>query len=71
METKERAKGIVAPEDVQTAVRQLVAQGEAAAIARLQMSSQTVARLGAGLNVNRASVELARMRLGLSETGAG
>jgi hypothetical protein len=71
VETRERAKGVVAPDDVQAAVRKLVARGEAAAIARLQMSSQTVARLGAGLNVNRASVELARMRLGLGEIERG
>jgi len=70
VESKERernAKGIVAPEDVQAGVRRLIAVGEAEALSQLRMSSQTVARIGAGLHVNRSSVELARMRLGLAE----
>jgi hypothetical protein len=70
-ERERNAKGIVAPEEVQVAVRRLIADGEAVALSQLRMSSQTVARIGAGLHVNRSSVELARVRLGLDEDDRG
>lgn len=70
-ERERNAKGIVAPEEVQAAVRRLIADGEAVALSQLRMSSQTVARIGAGLHVNRSSVELARVRLGLGEDDRG
>jgi len=56
---------------VQVGVRRLIADGEAVALEQLRMSSQTVARLAAGLHVNRSSVELARVRLGLDEGSGG
>jgi hypothetical protein len=63
-----RAKGITPDEDLATAVRTLIAtDGEPVALSRLHMSMQTVARLGAGLPVNRSSIELARLRLGLAD----
>jgi hypothetical protein len=51
---------------VQEAIRRIIADdGEPVATERLGVSAQTLARLGAGLPVNRASVELARLRLGI------
>jgi hypothetical protein len=62
--TRDRAKGVEPEEAVAARVRKLIAsEGEAAALSRLQMSSQTVARIGAGMRVNRSSIELAKLRI--------
>lgn len=68
MEAGDRAKGIVPGKEVASAVRKLIAaDDEATASSRFLMNPQTIARLGAGLPVNRASMELGHVRLGVGE----
>jgi hypothetical protein len=70
MGTRDRQKGMTPAEDLAAAVRNVIASdGEAVALTRLEISPQTLARIGAGLNVQRASIALARMRLGLPQGG--
>jgi hypothetical protein len=64
-------KGIRPPETVQTAVRELVENlGEARAVEQLGLSRQSVARLALGLRVQRGTVAMARLRLGMGDADA-
>ncbi len=59
-------KGAPPTEAVQAAVRKLVEdRGEEAAIVHLGLSRQTIARLAGGLSVQRATVTVVKLRLGL------
>jgi hypothetical protein len=65
----ERAnKGVRPPESVQAAVRELIEQrGEAAATSQLGIASATVSRLLSGQRVQRGTVAMVRMALGMTD----
>jgi hypothetical protein len=68
VKTGRHLKGIAPPLVVQVAVRKLVDdQGEGKAMRRLGLSSQTLSRLAGGFPVQRASLAVARARLGIAD----
>jgi len=68
---RRRAKGVVAAQELQVAVRSIIAvDGELRVSQRLRLSPSTIARIGAGLPVNRASLDVAIHRLGLEGSHA-
>jgi hypothetical protein len=63
-----QTKGVEPSAAVQAAVKKLIAEvGEEAASVRAEMSAQTLARLAAGLSVNRSTLGMIRSRLGIVE----
>jgi hypothetical protein len=61
-------KGVAPSEAVQAEVRRLVEdRGEVAAMAHLGLSRQTIARLAGGMSVQRATMTVVKLRLGISD----
>jgi len=67
MTENQSAKGVVPPDNVRDAVAALLREDEKGAVKRLELSAQTLARVAAGARVNRSTIGVIRLRLGLGE----